>query len=209
MSAPKFIVSVAAALILSGCSTMSEEDCANADWVALGERDGRYGEADSKYDQRREQCAKYGLAGSADDYDRGRDRGLRSYCTPEAGFDAGRNGRAYNGVCPPEAEAAFLAEYRIGKQLFDLNAEVRRAQEAYDSARAAIDDQREKMDRARARLREEGLSDEERSDAQRDLDRARRELDRLERDLPRLGDDIRDAEGRLDDFRQFLARRNR
>lgn len=196
-------------LALSACSTMSEEDCANADWVALGERDGRYGEAQSKYDQRREQCAKFGLAGSADDYDRGRSRGLRSYCTPEAGFDAGRNGRSYNGVCPAETEGAFLSEYRIGKQLHDLNAEVRRAQESYDSALNAIDDQREKMDRARTRLREEGITDQERSDAQRDLDRARREIDRLERDLSRLDSDIRDAENRLADFREFLARRNR
>lgn len=209
MSALKCLSAICAALALLGCSTMSREDCANADWVALGERDGRYGEAPTKYDQRREQCAKYGLAGSADDYDRGRNRGLRSYCTPEAGFDAGRNGRTYNGVCSPESEAAFLSEYRIGKQLYDLNAEVRRAQEAYDGAVASMNDQREKMDRARARLREEGLSDAERSDAQRDLDRARRELDRLDRDRPRLSDDIRDAEGRLDDFRQFLARRNR
>ncbi len=205
----KFVFAAAAFLALAACSTMSEEDCANADWTALGERDGRYGEASSKYDQRREQCAKYGLAGSADDYDRGRDRGLRSYCTPEAGFDAGRNGRAYNNVCPPETEAVFLAEYRIGKQLYDLNAEVRRAQEAYDSALNQIDSQREKMDRSRARLREEGLTDEERSDAQRDLDRARRELDRLERDMPRLGSDIAEAEGRLDDFRDFIARRSR
>lgn len=205
----KPVLAAAILLALSACSTMSEEDCANADWVALGERDGRYGEAQSKYDQRREQCAKFGLAGSADDYDRGRSRGLRSYCTPEAGFDAGRNGRSYNGVCPAEAEGAFLSEYRIGKQLYDLNAEVRRAQESYDNALNAIDDQREKMDRARTRLREEGITDEERSDAQRDLDRARREIDRLERDLSRLDSDIRDAENRLEDFREFLSRRNR
>lgn len=205
----KFICAAGALLMLSACETMSEEDCATADWTALGERDGRYGEAESKFDERREQCAKFGLAGSADDYDRGRGRGLRAYCTPEAGFDAGRNGRTYNGVCPVEAEAAFLTEYQIGKQLFDLNAEVRRSQDAFDGALNQIDQQREKMDWAKARLREEGLTDDERSDAQRDLERTRREIDRLERDLPRLESDIRDAEGRLDDFRAFISRRSR
>lgn len=200
---------VAAALLLVGCETMSKEDCASADWTSIGERDGLYGEDRAKFDERRAQCAKYGMESSAEDYDRGRDRGIRSYCTPEAGFDAGRNGRPYRNVCPPEAEAAFLSEYQVGKQLFDLTSEVKRLQDSYDGARRSLDDAHERADRARDRLRQEDLSDEERSNAQRELERARREMDRLGDDLDRLDREIRAAEGRLDDYRQFIARRSR
>ena len=202
-------IAIAAALCLGACSTMSKEDCAAADWTSIGERDGIYGEDRGKFEERRAQCAKYGLASSAEDYDRGRERGIRSYCTPEAGFDAGRNGRPYRGVCPPEAEQAFLAEYRIGKELYDLTTEVKELQDSYDGVRRSLDDQHERADRARDRLRDEALSDEERSEAQRDLEKARREMDRLRDELDRLEADIRRAEGRLDDYRQFIARRSR
>ncbi|MBY0422343.1 MAG: DUF2799 domain-containing protein, partial [Parvularculaceae bacterium] len=123
----RIAVIAAVALLLGGCSTMSEEDCATADWTALGERDGLYGESQKKYEERRAQCSKYGYETATDDYARGRDRGLRTYCTPQAGFDAGRNGRPYNNVCPPELESAFLSEYQIGRRLYDLTERVKRA----------------------------------------------------------------------------------
>lgn len=203
------ILFVAAALVLAGCETMSKEDCASADWTSLGERDGLYGEDRAKFEERRAQCAKYGMESSAEDYERGRNRGIRSYCTPEAGFDAGRNGRPYRNVCPDEAEAAFLSEYRVGRQLYDLTSEVKRLQESYDGARRSLEDARDRADRARDRMREEDLTDEERSDAQRELDRARRDIDRLGDELDRLDRDIRQAEDRLADYRQFIARRSR
>lgn len=203
----RFVACVAAALLLAGCETMSREDCASADWSSIGERDGLYGEARAKFEERRAQCAKFGMESSADDYDRGRNRGIRSYCTPEAGFDAGRNGRPYRGVCPPETEGAFLSEYQVGRRLYDLNEEVKQLNESFASARRSLDEQHERADRARDRLRQEGLTDEERSDAQRDLERARREIDRLRDEADRLQRDIRDAEGRLEDYRSFIARR--
>lgn len=194
------------ALALGGCATMSKEDCASADWTSIGERDGLYGEALEKFTARRDQCAKFGVASSEDDYSRGRDRGLRAYCTPEAGFDAGRNGRPYRGVCAPETEAAFLSEYKIGRQLYDLTQAVTTAQNAYNGALTDIDDAEHRLEKARKRLNADDATDKDRAAAAKDLEDARKTIKRRRDLLPSLETDLRTAQGRLDDFRQFLDR---
>ncbi|MBB5517935.1 DUF2799 domain-containing protein [Amphiplicatus metriothermophilus] len=199
---------LAAALVLSGCATgMSEEECAGANWRAIGERDGLYGETLEKLDERAAQCGSFGLPADIEAYQAGRERGLRRYCTPDAGFDAGLNGRPYRGVCPPPAESAFLDEYDIGLRLYRLTRAHESAIEAYEDALDALESRRHGLRRARAKLRSEDLSDEERSKLQREIDRHRREIDRIERDLPRLSAEIDSALGRLEDYRAFLRRR--
>lgn len=206
----KWTVAAAALALLSGCATgMSEEDCAYADWRAIGERDGLYGEGLEKLAERREQCAAFGFNASLADYEAGRERGLFTYCTPDGGYDAGRNGRPYRGVCPAETEGAFLSEYKIGYRLFELNKAVEDAIAAYDGAIAGLEEARYNLRRARERFRDSTLSEDERHEAGEDIERHRRRIDDLEYDLPRLEARIRDAEGRLEDYRAFLARRAR
>ncbi len=194
---------------LAGCATMNEEDCAYADWRLLGEDDGRAGEPLATFDKRAEQCASFGIAADRDAYDQGRGRGLEAYCTPEHAFDEGRAGRAYRGVCPREAEYAFLEEFNIGRRLYELTSAYESAVSAFDSAVSSIDSYRDDLRRARDRLRNPHLTEEERAKLERDVDRYRREIDRLEDDLPRLDAAVRRTEGALEDYRAFLDRRAR
>lgn len=199
---------MAAALLLGGCATgMSEEQCAGANWYALGERDGLYGETLEKFDERAARCGSFGLPADLEAYRAGRERGLQRYCTPDAGFDAGLNGRPYRGVCPPATESVFLDEYNIGLRLHNLTSAHESAIEAYESALDALASHRHGLRRAREKLRSEDLSDEERSRLQREVERHRREIERIERDLPRLSAQIDSAQGRLEDYREFLRRR--
>jgi hypothetical protein len=42
---------------------------------------------------------------------------LAAYCTAQSGYRLGAQGRAYFGVCPKEAEGAFLAGLARGREL--------------------------------------------------------------------------------------------
>lgn len=194
---------------VAGCATMSEEDCATADWRYIGETDGYAGEPEEKFIERADRCAKFGFDADGRAYHEGRDRGLETYCTPDNGYETGRNGGAYRGVCPIESEGDFLAEYNIGRRLYDLSSAHQSAVESYESALRSLESNRSNIKRARDRLRRDDITPEERASLERDIDRYRSENDRLERELPRLELTIDQALGRLEDYRDYLDRRGR
>lgn len=204
------MAAAAMAALLAGCATgMSEDECAGADWADIGQRDGLYGEGPDKFNERAERCAGFGLEADYEAYQAGRSKGLRTYCTPEAGYDAGRNGRPYRGVCPADLEGEFLSEYNIGRRLFDLSAALDEARSDYDDAVEDLERSRYEFRKARERFNDPNLSEADRKDAGKDMDRYRRKIEDLEDALPRMSDEIHRAEGELEDYRAFVARRSR
>ena len=197
------------ALALTGCATkMSEEDCAYADWAAIGDADGQAGAAREAFGRRAERCATFGVTADYEAYFAGRERGLQAYCTPQSGYEAGRSGQEYRGVCPADLEADFLSEYRIGAQLYALEQAHNSAAQAYEYALSSIDSGRDTIRRARKKLRDEGLSEEERDKLRRRIEDERRDIARTERELPYLADRVDEAFGRLEDYREYLRRRH-
>lgn len=196
-------------LALAGCATMSEDDCATADWEFLGEQDGHAGEPTDKFYERAERCSKFGYQADGAAYHEGRDRGIENYCTPDNGYEIGRSGGNYRGVCPVDLEEDFLAEFNIGRRLHELSGAHQAAVDAYQNALNSLDQNRANLRDSRDRLRNDQITDEERAALERDVDRYRREIDRYERDLPQLDANIDQALGRLDDYRDFLRRRGR
>jgi hypothetical protein len=55
-----FLLAAACAAALSGCVTLSAEDCRNADWYRIGERDGVSG-SQSLVDSYRQMCSAHGI----------------------------------------------------------------------------------------------------------------------------------------------------
>ncbi|MEL7490801.1 MAG: DUF2799 domain-containing protein [Pseudomonadota bacterium] len=198
----------AAGLALSACTTgMSEDECLTADWRALGERDGGFGEAITKFDERAERCAKFAVAADQSAYADGREEGLLRYCTPDSGYEEGRAGRPYRGVCPAESERAFVEEYEIGKRLYQLTTEYDNAVSRYETALENLKSYRYDLRQARNRYNENTLNDEERGELRDKMRDYRRDIEQLENDLPLLEVDIDRARDRLDDYRDFLADR--
>lgn len=104
--------------LLSGCATMSAEECRTQPAAALGEKDGRDGYPLSRLERRVADCAKAGVAFDRDAYLPPYREGLKSYCTPQNGEREGYLGINYTaGTCPAELEPAFLAAYRPARQL--------------------------------------------------------------------------------------------
>ncbi|QNM95796.1 DUF2799 domain-containing protein [Chitinimonas koreensis] len=119
----KRIVLLASLALLGGCAAMSEAECRSGDWYGVGERDGREGRS-SQLGAYAEACQKVAVMPDAGEYSRGRERGLRAYCTPENGYHEGRNGQSYGGVCAPELQAAFLREYERGRERYELRRDI-------------------------------------------------------------------------------------
>ncbi len=109
---------------LSGCATMSGDECATSDWTAVGFEDGSRGYTSDRFGKHRKACAKHGITADFQAYQQGRSQGLVEFCQPGRGVNLGANGGQYNGVCSVELEADFLDAYRVGQQLYTLRSNV-------------------------------------------------------------------------------------
>ncbi len=118
------------AALLAGCATLDQDECLSTDWYSLGREEGSEGASRDQYQRHREACAKHGISPDKAAYQEGYEHGLDDFCTPANGYDNGRRGYNYRGVCPAELEGGFLLGYQQGKALH--NAQQRVAQ--YDNA---------------------------------------------------------------------------
>jgi len=109
---------------LSGCASMSSDECANSDWSAIGYEDGSRGYTSARFTNRRKACASHGVTADFQAYQDGREQGLSEFCQPGRGFNVGASGASYNGVCATDLEPEFLEAYRVGYQLYDLRSNV-------------------------------------------------------------------------------------
>jgi flagellar motility protein MotE (MotC chaperone) len=115
-------------------------------------------------------------------YLRGRDVGLRNYCTPEHGFSLGKNGYSANSVCPYPSAADFMDSFREGNKVHQAQVRVN----DLESVRTRIKDEMERTRHAD----EKAKTDKERGDNE----SARR---KLEHDLDETEDHLREAKDKL------------
>lgn len=134
-------------LSLTGCAGMSANECALADWRAVGYEDGAKGSSSDRFSRHRKSCAKHDVAPDFEAYQSGREAGLREYCQPERGFREGSRGAEYHGVCSGDLEAGFLDSYYDGRTLYDL-------EYAVNSTKRQIANNKSRMNRIETRLAE-------------------------------------------------------
>ncbi len=139
-------------LLASGCASMGEDECRVADWRAIGYEDGVSGKAASHIGERREACAKYGVAPNFAAYQQGRGEGLREYCTPASGYRLGRKGRPLTAVCPSELQGDFRDAYKSGREIHQAaavvrstNSKLRRKKRERDEVRSSLTSKTSKL----------------------------------------------------------------
>jgi hypothetical protein len=133
-------LAVAVAAALAGCAGMSEQACLTSDWRTVGFEDGTLGRTVGTIGSYRQQCAEHGVAPDLDAYRAGHAEGVQTYCREGHGFEVGRSGAAYQGVCPVDLEANFLAAYNTGRHLYELESALQRVVGQLASNRRAQDD---------------------------------------------------------------------
>lgn len=130
---------VAAALALGACATLNKEQCLSGDWRQIGRADGANGYTVERLEEHREACAEFGVGPNERAYRQGRDEGLVHYCTGARGYAEGKAGNGYRHVCPPQQEAEFLRNFRIGSTVHDFNQKIARLDEQIRSKEKALE----------------------------------------------------------------------
>ncbi|MBT8099167.1 MAG: DUF2799 domain-containing protein [Gammaproteobacteria bacterium] len=153
---------IVAVAMLSGCATMSSEECALSDWRAIGFEDGSRGYSSQQFGEHRKACAKHGISADFSAYSQGREQGLREFCQPGRGFNLGERGGSYGGVCSADLEPEFLDAYRAGHQLYTLRSNVNAANSAIYNKERELDSVRAHIRSAEAALIAEETTTEER-----------------------------------------------
>jgi len=163
---------LAAAMLLGACASMDKAQCVNANWYAIGLEDGGQGRTLDRLGERRRACAEHGVQPDAERYAAGRNEGLKSYCTYDQGFRAGRGGNAYNSVCPEPAARDFLAGYERGREIYGLQ--------------KRLDEVNSDIKKTKASLAEPGLSPRARGQLAERLEDLTRESAYLEQQIARV-----------------------
>jgi len=183
-----------AALAVASCATMSEDQCLAGAWGEVGYRDGSEGKPMSLLADHEKACAEYGVAPDLVAYRSARADGLNGYCRWERGFEEGRTGDTYHGVCTPAQEDEFLPAYRDGQIVYAAEQALSSARSSVSSLGSRLEDLDDKIRAKQAEARAEGLTDEQSTAIRDRIPDIRRERADTERDWRRAQDAIDDAE---------------
>lgn len=147
------------AVVLSGCATMTPEECQVADWQAIGYNDGQNGYDSSRLNAYEKDCGEAGFSVDRKAWQHGQQLGLKLYCAPENGYRVGLAGETYHGVCASEQ---FVKQYNLGHQTYQRNerikkidAELEELDRQLDASDSGDSDKRKRLEEKRKRLVDE------------------------------------------------------
>ena len=179
---------------LGGCASMDKSQCLTADWRTVGFEDGANGKAETAIGTYRQDCADHGVAPDLNAYRLGHREGSAVFCTSSNGFNVGKRGGSYQHSCAPALEADFLAGYRDGQTLYDLQRALSQANAAVDKQQRLITRMEEDIVVKTELLVEDGLVKEERIALLNDIETLKLQLLDAVDQLPAIQRDARRAE---------------
>ncbi|MGP9821190.1 DUF2799 domain-containing protein [Salinarimonas sp. NSM] len=183
---------VALAFSISGCATITREECRAEDWASIGQRDGAEGHAPSRLESHARTCANFSIVPDPVAYRAGWDEGVLIWCTPENGFRGGRANEGYHGLCPAAVAGPFLEGRSVGQRLGLAERRVASAEGRIRDFEQSREQFRQQMERIRS---DRDLT----ADARRDkLDEIRDRLDDLRWDMDRAQSELRQARVELE-----------
>ena len=112
-------------ILLTGCSTLSRNQCQSSDWEKTGYGDGISGYKSAKLDLYNSSCKEHGIVPNETAYLTGYEKGNKKYCTSVKGLSEGMNYRSYLGVCSPETAYDFMAGYDFGHKFASMYEQLR------------------------------------------------------------------------------------
>ncbi|MBS3797849.1 MULTISPECIES: DUF2799 domain-containing protein [unclassified Pseudoalteromonas] len=158
--------------LLSGCSSISQQQCERGDWFDIGFGHGQQGRTLANGKNIIYDCLEYGVRPTLEDYKRGHQEGLKDYCEPENAFTQGLNGRDYNPICRSE-------EFRLAWQQGHDRYVVNRHRNEISSRLNQIDDE---LKHIHWQLHSEELTREQRRELKHRRHRLEHEQDDLRRE---------------------------
>ena len=170
------------AAILAGCAggpKISAEDCAGADWYAVGVQHGQAGANITEINTAVQACAETPTPVNVDRYNEGRAEGLKSFCTPLTLLESATQGKGDPYACDPVTPAL--------KASIDKGVETRAAISRYQQYQAQY----------------KQLTDQ-RAQTQAQLDQINQEGQQLTQLLPRSSDTTNPTRSQIQQRIQYL-----
>lgn len=159
-------------VILSGCASLSKDQCMSADWRQIGYTDGTDGQRGSRIDEHARACAEYGIRPNLDDYLQGRQRGLVNYCQAENAFQLGRRGSDQNGAdCEPHLKPEFFDQYRRGTEIHEIENDIASRDRYISQNHREIKQSNKRIAEIKADLKKKDLAENKRTDLLTEFDR--------------------------------------
>ena len=187
--------------VLSGCSSLSEDDCRSGAWDAIGYDDAMQGHQQGRSVDHGKACAKYGIELDPEAYFAGYERGLEVFCNEDSAVQRGLEGAKYEGTCPVENYPRFEPRYRAGRVVYDqgqvvngLRQTIEQGESQWQSLRYEL--QRLSNTRAQSQEEQDRIYDEMRYTRQRLRD--------IEYDINAARDRLYYEEQKLRELRQKL-----
>lgn len=121
----RILLALAPLLLLAGCATLDEGECRQGDWYSIGRADGAEGRQADFILQHAKACNEFGVRPIRSEWERGRQDGLKLYCTPSRAYEDGKRGRILPPVCPASMAAELQAANRTGLRVNQIEQEMR------------------------------------------------------------------------------------
>lgn len=119
---------LAGMLMLSSCSSISQQECVIGDWYSIGVNDGKEGADSKQFRKYQKECASHGIQADFKTYQQGYQQGLVFYCDFEHGEAHGRSGSSFNTACSGPLEPQFRRGYERGIRWHQAKSEVNHLQ---------------------------------------------------------------------------------
>lgn len=156
---------------LSGCTSLSQDECLQANWQQLGYNHGMQGYSLEKGQEIVSSCREFGVTPQFNEYQVSYQQGLAVYCEPENGFTLGIRGESYNGVCN---NTQFRKAWQEGNDRYQL-----------EERKAEIEQRLNEIDWRLNTIRDELSAETVGSNKRKELHREREMLDDERDDLIR------------------------
>ena len=196
---------VAAMAALTGCNSMSAQECLATDWRTVGYEDGVNGYTGDRIGRYRKSCSEHGVTPDLGEYQSGRDQGLREFCKPLNGFRVGARGGGYSGVCPAELDESFADAYQSGRQLYTLRSRVGSTADEIDSMRNELEQIDRNLVTIGARMVDPTVTNEERAQLLVDTKHMAERKGEIKARIPQLESELVVYQRELDDYRATLT----
>ncbi|MDE0523604.1 MAG: DUF2799 domain-containing protein [Boseongicola sp.] len=125
----RLTVPLAALAFLAGCASLSESDCRQGAWRDIGLADGARGKQSSYIMEHVKACSEFGIAPDVQEWRRGRETGLKQYCTAAHAYFVGTTGTRLSPVCRAEDADALQAANMRGLQWHEIGREIDQARQ--------------------------------------------------------------------------------
>lgn len=194
-----------AAVLATGCASMSEEECRYVDWRTVGYEDGAAGRPASRLGDHRRACADHGVTPDLAAYTAGREAGMREFCQASNGYRVGASGQVYYGTCPADLAPAFERGYDTGRELYVRKQRVADTDAAIAARQAEIRGLEDDLAKGAFVLVGDTASAEQRTQAVLDAKQAAERIGRLRKEIDDLQADRVRYERELEVYQGTVA----